>query len=89
MKLGNSVLRSGTASVRFGVAVPGRVRVRLYDVAGRVVRTLADRTYAASDEVQTLHWDGLDASGHVAARGGTSRASTTRRGLRSAGASSC
>jgi hypothetical protein len=69
MKIGNSVGPARTATINFGVASTGRVRVRLYDVSGRVVRTLTDRTYAASDQMQTLHWDGLDGSGHVAARG--------------------
>ena len=68
MKLGNSVVRSGSANVRFGVAATGRVRVRLYDLAGRVVRTLADRTYAGSQEY-SVPWDGRDDTGRALARG--------------------
>ena len=67
MHVGNSVVRSGNASVRFGVADAGRVRVRLYDVTGRVVRTLADRTFDAGEHVAT--WDGRDAAGNAVARG--------------------
>jgi flagellar hook assembly protein FlgD len=68
MKLGNSVVRSGAANVRFGVATTGRVRVRLYDVAGRVVRTLAERVYAGDHEY-SVPWDGLDDAGRALARG--------------------
>jgi hypothetical protein len=66
MKIGNSVGQARNATISFGVATTGRVRVRLYDVTGRVVRTLADQTFAASDKMQTLHWDGTDASGNQA-----------------------
>jgi hypothetical protein len=69
MTIGNSVGLARNATISFGVATTGRVRVRLYDVTGRVVRTLADQTFAASDKMQTLHWDGTDASGNQAARG--------------------
>ena len=50
MKIGNSVMRAGNANVRFGVANTGRVRVRLYDVTGRLVRTLADKTFQGGQE---------------------------------------
>jgi hypothetical protein len=68
MKVGNSVLRSGAATVRFGVANAGRVRVRLYDVTGRLVRTLADRTYAPGADY-AVRWDGRDDAGTAAPRG--------------------
>ncbi|MBI5169986.1 MAG: hypothetical protein HZA61_10895, partial [Candidatus Eisenbacteria bacterium] len=67
MKIGNSVLRSGAASVHFGVASSERVRVRLFDVSGRQVRVLADRTFAAGEH--TLAWDGADDGGRAVARG--------------------
>jgi hypothetical protein len=68
MKIGNSVMRAGSANVRFGVATSGRVRVRLYDVTGRLVRTLADKTYQGGQEY-TAMWDGRDDSGSQVARG--------------------
>jgi len=68
MKIGNSVVRSGNATVSFGVATTGRVRVRLYDVTGRLVRTLADRTFPGG-QAQMVKWDGRDNSGNQAARG--------------------
>ena len=67
MKIGNSVMRQGRSSVLFGVAKTGRVQVSIYDVAGRRVRTLADRVFAAGEH--TLQWDGSDDSGVKLARG--------------------
>jgi hypothetical protein len=67
LKVGNSLVRSGNAHVRFGVASADRVRIRLYDVAGRCVRTLADRTFAAGEH--DLVWDGADDDGVRVARG--------------------
>lgn len=67
MKVGNSLVRSGTARIQFGVATPDRVRIRLYDVAGRVIRTLADRSFAAGE--YDLVWDGAGDDGSRVARG--------------------
>lgn len=67
MKVGNSVMRSSNANIAFGVENGGRVRVRLYDVTGRVVRTLIDRTYEAGNHSAT--WDGRDDAGNQVARG--------------------
>ena len=53
--------------MHFGVERDGRVRVRLYDVTGRVVRTLADRTFEAGNHDAV--WDGRDDTGRAAARG--------------------
>jgi len=68
MKIGNSVMRAGNANVKFGVAASGRVRVRLYDVTGRLVRTLADKTYQGGQEYSVL-WDGRNDAGSQVARG--------------------
>jgi len=67
MKIGNSLVRSGSAHVRFGVASPDRVRIRLYDVAGRRMRTLADRMFDAGE--YDLVWDGADDAGARVPRG--------------------
>jgi len=69
MKIGNSVMRSGNATVNFGVANSGRVRVRLYDVTGRLVRSLVDKTYVADGTMQKATWDGRDDAGNQVARG--------------------
>jgi hypothetical protein len=67
MKVGNAVMRHGLSTVRLGIAQAGRVRVSIYDVAGRNVRTLADRVFPAG-EVQ-LSWDGTDDAGNKVGRG--------------------
>jgi hypothetical protein len=67
MKIGNSVMRQGASIVRFGVAKAGRVQMSIYDVAGRKVRTLADRVFPAGEH--TLQWDGTDDAGGKVARG--------------------
>jgi hypothetical protein len=67
MRIGNSVMRQGASSVRFGVAKAGRVQVNIYDVAGRKVRGLADRVFPAGEH--TLQWDGTDDAGGKVARG--------------------
>jgi len=61
LKVGNSLVRTGDAHVRFGVASADRVRIRLHDVAGRCVRTLADRTFAPGEH--DVVWDGADDGG--------------------------
>ena len=67
MKIGNSVMRQGASSVRFGIAKTGRVQLSIYDVAGRKVRNLADRIFPAGEH--TLQWDGTDDAGARLARG--------------------
>jgi len=62
MKIGNSVMRSSNATINFGVENGGHVRIRLYDVTGRVVRTLADRAFEAGNHAAL--WDGRDDSGN-------------------------
>jgi hypothetical protein len=67
MKVGDSVMRQGGSSVLLSVAKTGRVEVRIYDVAGRRIRTLADRVFAAGEH--TLTWDGADDDGRGVGRG--------------------
>jgi flagellar hook assembly protein FlgD len=67
MRIGNSVMRQGASTVRFGVSRAGRVQVNIYDVAGRKVRGLADRVFPAGEH--TLQWDGTDDAGGKVARG--------------------
>jgi hypothetical protein len=63
----NNPLRSGVATVRFGLAQADRVDVVVYDVSGRQIRKLADRLFTAGEH--TLTWDGVDDRGHMAPRG--------------------
>jgi hypothetical protein len=66
-KIGNSVMRQGESTVRLGIAHAGRVQVNIYDVAGRKVRTLADRIFPAGEA--KLVWDGTDDTGQKVGRG--------------------
>jgi hypothetical protein len=50
-------------TIRFDLAQSGRVRLRIYDVAGRVVRTLLDQEMRAGAN-QTVVWNGLDDAGN-------------------------
>jgi hypothetical protein len=58
LQLFNNPMRSGLATVRFGLTKADRVEGRIFDVSGRQVRLLADRMFPAGEH--TLTWDGLD-----------------------------
>jgi flagellar hook assembly protein FlgD len=51
----------------FALAQPGEASVRIYDLAGRSVRTLASGLMLAGSK--TLRWDRRDATGLVAPPG--------------------
>ncbi len=67
LSLQNNPLRAGLTTMHLGLAKPGRVEVKLYDVTGRLVRVLADRPFAAGEH--TLTWDGSDERGRRLPRG--------------------
>jgi flagellar hook capping protein FlgD len=67
MKVGDAVMRHGASTVLLGVAHSGRARIGIYDVAGRRVRTLADRVFPAGEH--RLTWDGADDEGRPVGRG--------------------
>jgi hypothetical protein len=56
-----------TTTLRYGLAEPGRVAIRIYDVSGRLVRTLVDAEQPAGYYVAL--WNGLNDSGQKAASG--------------------
>lgn len=58
---------SGPVQMRFEVETSGPVRLRIYDVAGRHVRTLIDGPLEAGMHQRT--WDGTDGRGRVMAPG--------------------
>jgi hypothetical protein len=55
-------------SLRFSLDRPSRVRLRVWDVSGRLVRTLVDRQMDGGDHV--VQWDGRDARGDQVGGGG-------------------
>ncbi len=52
-----------TTKIRFDLAQSGRVQLRIYDVAGRLVRTLLDKEMQAGRD-QSVVWNGLDEQNH-------------------------
>jgi hypothetical protein len=67
LQVRNNPLVTGQATVHFGLSRADRVQVRVYDVTGRLVRTLADRTFRAGEH--DLVWDGTDDAGRQMSRG--------------------
>ena len=57
-----------TTAIAFDLARDGQVSLRVYDVAGRVVRTLVESRLRAGSG-QSAKWDGLDATGNPVASG--------------------
>ena len=53
--------------LRFALAEPGRVEIRLFDAGGRAVRTLAAGTWEAGEH--SVVWDGRDESGRAVSSG--------------------
>jgi hypothetical protein len=68
MTLKNNPLVSGNAVISFGLSKSDRVTVKIYDVTGRLVRTLANGQLFAAGPHE-LQWDGVDNSGRQVARG--------------------
>ncbi len=56
-----------STTIAYGVAEAGRVRLAIYDVSGRLVRTLVNTRLPAGRYTET--WDGRDATGHRVASG--------------------
>ena len=54
--------------IRFDLAQSGRVQLRIYDVAGRLVRTLLDKDLSAGRN-HTVVWNGLDDQNRSVASG--------------------
>jgi len=54
-------------TIMFDLPRDSRVSLRIYDVAGRLVRTLVDENLAAASH--TVQWDGTDSSGRRQASG--------------------
>jgi hypothetical protein len=49
-------------AIRFSVATRGPVELSIYDIGGRLVKTLVDRPMDAG--LHTIVWDGTDTNGH-------------------------
>ena len=64
---GNPMVAGGKAMVHFGLAKADRVEVKVYDVTGRLVKSLANRGFDAGE--YTLVWDGTNDQGRTVSRG--------------------
>jgi Zn-dependent metalloprotease len=58
---------AGPSEIAFQIPGSARVRIDLYDVSGRLVRTIADESFDAG--VHAVAWDGKDARGQSASSG--------------------
>jgi hypothetical protein len=56
-----------STEIRFGLKDSGYVKIRIFDAAGRLVRTLVDREMPAGDHAEV--WNGTGDGGRVAASG--------------------
>jgi hypothetical protein len=70
----------GSATIRYRIAVPGRVRLSLFDLQGRSVGTLVDAYRSAGDHAEPLSSTGL-AAGVYYYRLETNGASIVRRAV--------
>ena len=60
--------RGGSVRIAFGIPATERVQIRVYDVSGRTVRTLANRVFEGGRDHEVV-WDGIDDSGRRAPSG--------------------
>jgi len=58
---------TSTATIRYTLSAPGRISLDIYDLSGRLVRSLASGDANAGEN--SVVWDGKDGSGHAAANG--------------------
>lgn len=58
---------AGVSALRFSLPAPAHVKLRVYDLQGRLVRTLVNAPYPAGHF--TVNWDGRDDDGQAAATG--------------------
>jgi hypothetical protein len=61
-------MRSGEAQIAFGIKSTEKVEVKVYDVTGRLVKTVANRTFQGGTE-HVVTWDGTNDAGQSVARG--------------------
>jgi hypothetical protein len=67
VSLRNNPAYQGRATIHLSISRADRVEVAIYDIGGRLVRTLANRRFTAG--VHDLTWDGMDDHGRRVANG--------------------
>lgn len=58
---------NGHTGISYTTTIPGKVSLKVYDAAGRLVRTLVNTHQPAG--VKTVHWDGKDDNSYTVANG--------------------
>jgi hypothetical protein len=58
-----------TTTIRYSIAVVGHVSLRIYNIAGQLVRTLVDEPQTPRSDGYSVTWDGRSESGAPAASG--------------------
>ncbi|HET9327115.1 MAG TPA: FlgD immunoglobulin-like domain containing protein [Candidatus Eisenbacteria bacterium] len=61
-------MRSGEARIAFGLEKTERIQLRVFDVTGRLVKTVADRTFQAGQQ-HVVVWDGTNDAGQKVSHG--------------------
>jgi len=61
-------MKAGQARIAFGLQKTERVQLRVFDVTGRLVKTVADRTFQAGME-HVVTWDGTNDTGQKVKNG--------------------
>lgn len=61
-------MRAGEARIAFGLAKADRVQIKIYDVTGRLMKTVADRTFTAGQS-HVVIWDGTNDAGEKVRNG--------------------
>jgi len=61
-------MRSGEARIAFGLQKTERVQLRVFDVTGRLVKTVADRSFQAGVQ-HVVIWDGTNDTGQKVKNG--------------------
>nr|NIV12162.1 T9SS type A sorting domain-containing protein [Fodinibius sp.] len=56
-----------TTDIRFAIPKPGHVKLEVYNIQGRLVRTLIDRELSAGEHI--VQWDSTDDNGNIVASG--------------------
>jgi hypothetical protein len=52
-----------SATIRYTIAEKGRVSLRIFDVGGRLVRTLVDEMQTPAEAAFEVVWDGMNEQG--------------------------
>ncbi|MCK4774745.1 MAG: T9SS type A sorting domain-containing protein, partial [Candidatus Krumholzibacteria bacterium] len=58
-----------TTTIRYSIAERGRVTLRVYNVAGQLVKTLVEEEQSPETASRAVTWDGRNQAGHAVSSG--------------------